>query len=204
MTDLVIDAKTTALLIQDLQNDVVTEGGAWSDSGAPVHAQSQGLIPNVQAIAAACRARGIPVIHMHYIVEAGAPGLTLNAPIFQGIVEVEALVRGSWGAAPAAGLEPQPGDLTLEKMRVNGFHGTKLEVVLTGLSTDTLIITGAWTNMSIESTARYAADAGYRVIVASDGTSSISDEWQHAALDYALTNLALREASSDIVAAISA
>ncbi|MEI7779765.1 MAG: isochorismatase family cysteine hydrolase [Actinomycetes bacterium] len=203
MSDFEIDPKTTALLIQDLQNDVVSEGGAWADSGAPGHAASQGLIEHVSALAAACRAKGIPVIHMHYIVEAGAPGLKLNAPIFQGIVEVEALVRGSWGAAPADGVEPQPGDFTLEKMRVNGFHGTKLEVVLTGLNVETLMITGAWTNMSIESTARYAGDAGYRVVVVTDGTSTISDDWQHAAIDYALTNIALRESTGDIIAAIN-
>ena len=44
--------------------------------------------------------------------------------------------------------------------------------------------------MSVEHTARHGADAGYKVVVASDGTSTISDEWQHAALNYALKNIA--------------
>ena len=44
--------------------------------------------------------------------------------------------------------------------------------------------------MSIEHTARHAADAGYRAVVASDGTSTVNDEWQHAALNYAMTNVA--------------
>ena len=52
------------------------------------------------------------------------------------------------------------------------------------------MITGAWTNMSIEHTARHGADAGYEVVVASDGTSTTGDEWQHAALNYAMTNVA--------------
>ena len=34
--------------------------------------------------------------------------------------------------------------------------------------------------MSIEHTARHAADAGYRAVVASDGTSTTGDEWQNA------------------------
>ena len=65
---------------------------------------------------------------------------------------------------------------------MNGFHGTKLDTLLRGLGVETLIITGAWTNMSIEHTARHAADAGYRAVVASDGTSTVDDEWQRAAL----------------------
>ena len=52
-----------------------------------------------------------------------------------------------------------------------------------------VIITGAWTNMSIEHTARHSADAGYQVVVASDGTSTVNDEWQNVALNYALTNV---------------
>ena len=35
--------------------------------------------------AAACRSGGVPVIHVWYIVEPGAPGLKQNAPLFQGV-----------------------------------------------------------------------------------------------------------------------
>ena len=73
---------------------------------------------------------------------------------------------------------------------MNGFHETRLDILLRGLGVETLIITGAWTNMSIEHTARHAADAGYRAVVASDGTSTVNDEWQNAALNYAMQNVA--------------
>jgi gluconolactonase len=203
MTTPQIDPATTALIIQDLQNDVIIEGGAFADSGAPAHAKSQGIVANVKALAEACRASNIPVIHVHYVVDAGAPGLKINAPLFEGIRDTGAVVRGTWGAAPVEGLEPQPGDHVVEKMRMNGFFATRLEALLTGLNTETVIITGAWTNMSIEHTARHAADAGYRVIVVTDGTSTINDEWQNAALNYAMTNVATCESSSDLVQAIS-
>src|SRR3954451_22619352 len=134
-----------------MQNDVIIEGGAFADSGAPA--------------------------------------LKQNAPLFQGVKEADALVRGSWGAAPADGLEPVEGDHVVEKMRMNGFYETRLDILLRGLGVETIVITGAWTNMSIEHTARHGADAGYEVVVASDGTSTTGDEWQHAALDYAMTNV---------------
>jgi gluconolactonase len=185
-----LDPRRTALIIQDMQNDVIIEGGAFADSGAPVHAQQQNVVENVARLAAACREAGVPVIHVWYIVEPGATGLKLNAPLFEGVKAADALVRGSWGAAPADGLEPQEGDHIVEKMRMNGFFQTRLDVLLRGLGVDTIVITGAWTNMSIEHTARHGADAGYRAWVASDGTSTTGEEWQHAALNYAMTNVA--------------
>ena len=113
--ELRIDPKRTALIIQDLQNDVIIDGGAFAESGSPGHAKEQNVVENVKALADACRRAGIPVIHVWYIVEDGAPGLKLNAPLFQGLKEANALVRGTWGAAPADGLEPQDGDLIVEK-----------------------------------------------------------------------------------------
>ena len=198
-----IDPKSAALVIQDLQNDVIIEGGAFADSGAPAHATSQNVVENVQSLAAACRAAGVPVIHVWYIVEPGAPGLKQNAALFEGVKGSNALVRGSWGAAPADGLEPQDGDHVVEKMRMNAFYNTRLDILLRGLGVETLIITGAWTNMSIEHSARHAADAGYRAIVASDGTSTVNDEWQHAALNYAMQNVASVATCAEISAALA-
>ena len=69
------------------------------------------MVENTRRLAAAARARGVAVIHVWFIVEPGAPGLTLNAPLFEGVVDNNALVRGGWGAAPVSGLEPQAGRL---------------------------------------------------------------------------------------------
>ena len=197
-----LDPGRTALIIQDLQNDVIAEGGAFADSGAPAHAQSQNVVANVKALAQAAREADMPVIHVHYIVEAGAKGLKLNAPLFQGVKDADALVRGTWGAAPVDGLAPQEGDLVVEKTRMNGFYNTILDNLLRGLGTETLVITGAWTNMSIEHTARHGADAGYEIVVVSDGTSTIDDEWQNVGLNYALTNVGRTATAQEVAEAL--
>ena len=197
-----LDPKRSALIIQDLQNDVIIEGGAFADSGAPAHATAQNVVGNVADLAAACRSAGVPVIHVWYIVEEGAAGLKQNAPLFQGVKEANALVRGTWGAAPAEGLEAQDGDHVVEKMRMNGFYETRLDILLRGLGVDTIIVSGAWTNMSIEHTSRHGADAGYEVVVPSDGTSTTGDEWQNAALNYAMTNVAKVATCAEIKSAL--
>jgi gluconolactonase len=199
-----LDPKRTALLIQDLQNDVIIEGGAFAESGAPEHAKAQRVVENVRNLADACRRAGVPVIHVWYIVEEGAAGLKLNAPLFQGVKESNALVRGTWGAAPADGLEPQDGDLIVEKMRMSAWQGTRLETLLQGLGVDTVIVTGAWTNMSIEHTARTGADMGYRMIVLENACSTVNAEWQDAAVNYALQNVATVTTCSAVHEALGA
>ncbi len=195
-----LDASRCALLVQDLQNDVMIDGGAFAESGAPEHAKEQNVVANVQRLAAQCRERGIPVIHVWYLVDEGAPGLKLNAPLFEGVAE-GALVRGSWGAAPAEGLEPHDGDFVVEKTRMSAWQGTNLENILAGTGRDTVIVTGAWTNMSIEHTARTGADKGFFMVVPEDGCSTIDADWHNASINYALQNVST---VSDVEAVIAA
>jgi gluconolactonase len=204
MADFTIDPRTTALIIQDLQNDVMIEGGAFADSGAPGHAKEQNVVENVKNLAAAARAAGIPVLHVHYIVEEGAPGLKQNAPLFQGVKDTGALVRDTWGAAPAEGLEPQDGDFIVQKMRMSAWQGTRLENLLRGFGTETIVITGAWTNMSIEHTARTGADMGYTIFVPEDGCSTMNAEWHNASINFALQNVSTVTTCAEVAEAIGA
>jgi gluconolactonase len=191
-----------ALVVLDMQNDAIAEGGAFGETGSAAHAREQGVVENVARLAAGFRAVSAPVIHVWYVVEPGARELAQNAPLFEAVRAENANVRGSWGAAPVDGLEPQPDDFVVEKLRMNAFHGTRLDPLLRGLEVDTLVIAGAWTNMSVEHTARHAADAGYRVVVASDGTSTMNAEWQAAALGFALTHVASILSCAEIAAAL--
>ena len=206
---LTLEPARCALIIQDMQNDVMMDGGAWAETGAPEHAKEQNVVENVKRLADTCRSKGIPVLHVWYIVEEGAPGLKLNAGLFQGVKETGGLVRGSWGAAPAEGLEPEEGDFVVEKMRMNAWEGTRLESLLKGLGRDTVIVTGAWTNMSVEHTARTGADKGYYMVVPEDGCSTMNAEWHNASINFALQNVstvtncaAVTEALSGVPAAV--
>ena len=53
MAKLKLDPKRTALLIQDLQNDVMIDRGAWAETGAPEHAKEQKVVANVKRLVAA-------------------------------------------------------------------------------------------------------------------------------------------------------
>jgi len=202
MPDFTLDPGRCVLVVQDLQNDVIIDGGAFAESGSPQHAKEQNVVENVQDLAAFCRGKGIPVIHVWYIVEEGAPGLKLNAPLFQGLKDAGALVRGTWGAAPADGLEAQDGDYVVEKMRMSAWQGTKLQNLLAGLGRDTVIVTGAWTNMSIEHTARTGADKGFSMVVPEDSNTTMNADWQNASINFALQNVSTVTNRADVKAAL--
>jgi gluconolactonase len=199
-----LDPSRCALIIQDMQNDVVMDGGAFASTGSPVHCREQNCIANIARLADAARTKGIPVIHVWFKVEPDIAGITLNAPLFEGLMEARALVRGTWGGAPVSELEAQPGDHIVEKCRMSAWEGSRLETVLRATGRDVVIVTGAWTNMSIEHTARSGADKGYFMVVPENGCSTMNAEWHIASVNYALQNVAVVTDVDAVIKALSA
>lgn len=198
-----LDAGDCALIIQDMQNDVVMDGGAFAESGSPEHCRQQNAIDNVARLAARCRQLGVPVIHVHFLVPPGGSGLTLNAPLFEGVVDGNALVKGTWGGSAVPSLEPQPGDYVVEKNRMSAWEGTQLETILKAEGRTMIIETGAWTNMSIEHTARTGADKGYVMVIPEDGCSTMNADWHNASINYAMQNVALVTKTDAVIAALN-
>jgi gluconolactonase len=198
-----LDASRCALIIQDMQNDVVMDGGAFAASGSPDHCRSQNAIANIARLAERCRALGVPVIHVWFVRRADARDMTLNAPLFEGCVDANALVEGTWGAEPVPGLEARPGDHIIRKARMSAWEGTPLQRILSAEGRDVIIETGAWTNMSIEHTARTGADKGYVMVIPEDGCSTMNADWHRASIEYAMTNVALITKTDAVIAALS-
>ena len=69
---------------------------------------------------------------------------------------------------PAGGGDPH----VVEKLRMNGFYETRLDILLRGLGVDSLVIAGCYTNMSIEHTARRTSRSPSGTSASSRGASS--------------------------------
>ncbi|MCV3273409.1 isochorismatase family protein [Roseobacter sinensis] len=197
-----IDPARAALILQDLQNDVMIDGGAFAATGSPDHARAQNVVANAKRLVEAARARGVMVIHVWMVCEEGHPYLAQHAPLFQGLKGENALVRGTWGVAPAAGLEPAPGDLVVEKMSMSAWETSRLESYLHHGGRDTIINCGAWTNMSVEHTARTGADKGFRMVVPHDACSTMNADWHRASINYAMQNVAAVTTTDTVLAAL--
>ena len=195
-----LNPKATALLVIDLQNDTVGEEGAFASSGAAAFAKEHRVVEKATQLADAFRAASAPVIHVWHVDEPGHVDSTRNAELYRSIADADALVRGTWGAESV--VEPRPGDITVEKQRMSSFNSTTLDTKLRGLGATTVVCCGAWTNWAVEHTSRDAADHGYEVVVVIDATATISEEFQRAALDYALTTVATRATTAEVLAAL--
>jgi gluconolactonase len=85
---------------------------------------------------------------------------------------------------------------------MSAWEGTNLETVLKAQGRDILIECGAWTNMSIEHTARTGADKGYVMIIPEDGCSTMNADWHRASIDYAMQNVAAVTRVDDVIRAL--
>jgi nicotinamidase-related amidase len=112
----------------------------------------------------------------------------------------ESLEVGTWGAAALDGLDATPNEPVLVRSRMSCFNGSGLDAMLRNLAVTDVIVAGVWTNMAVEHSVRDAADFGYRPHLVTDATSSINDEWQQAAVKYALLNIAEMTTTANVIA----
>jgi gluconolactonase len=87
-------------------------------------------------------------------------------------------------------------------MRMSAWEGTRLETLLKSGKRDMIINTGAWTNMSVEHTARTGADKGYFMIVPEDCCSTMNPEWHNASINFALQNVSIVTNADAVIAAL--
>ncbi|MFA1543617.1 cysteine hydrolase family protein [Actinomadura monticuli] len=78
------------------------------------------------------------------------------------------------------GLEPAPGEPVLTKTSRNAFTTTGLQQLLTARGIGEVVICGIQTEQCCETTARLAADLGYRVTFVTDATATFPIEHRDA------------------------
>ena len=171
----------TALVVTDMQNSFLAEGGSMAEIGLPYQELRTALDGTVRLVAAA-RDAGIPVIFTRYVYmpdySDGGIVPTLLVPALR---EHNALASGTWDAEVVEELAPRPGDVVIDKSRPSAFYGTQLEPVLTSLGVRNLVVAGVTTNICVETTARDAGQRDYHVHVVSDATAEFEkDRHDHA------------------------
>ncbi|MEU4063496.1 isochorismatase family cysteine hydrolase [Streptomyces wedmorensis] len=170
-----------ALLVLDLINELVHPDGKYSDVCLD-QIESRGVLGHTRRAVDHARERGIPVV---YVVVGFSPGLAdwpPASPLFAEAADGDRLILGTWGTEVHDSLKPEAHEPVIAKRRVNPFLGTHLELTLRSLGVNTLLLTGATTDLVILSTAREAHDLDFRVEVLEDATATSSRELHEAAL----------------------
>jgi nicotinamidase-related amidase len=172
----------TALVNIDMQAAFLADDQPYGNANA------RAVVANVNALSQAMRAEGGPVIWTRQTYTSEPP---LAPPDWQydpsrpGVAAgMQALTAGSSGHGLFESMEVAAGDRVIDKYRYGAFSCpvAALPETLERLGVAMLIITGTLTNCCVESTAREANMAGYKVIVAADATSAVTDAEHNAAL----------------------
>ncbi len=204
MTDLALPVDRAALLLVEMQNDIVHESNVGERSLGGVLAasvQQRGVIPKLQALTAAARARGVPVLYINFCGKPGFP--RPNTRLHRVAGSKPRLVEGTWGVRVHEALAPQPEDFVLERtVGVDGSYGTQLYPVLRQLGRTTLLMTGVSTNLAVEGIVRASVNRGFDVVVIEDCCASYPDAWHRFSIDNIMPLLATVTSSDAVLAAL--
>ncbi|HUU81687.1 MAG TPA: cysteine hydrolase, partial [Acidobacteriota bacterium] len=79
-------------------------------------------------------------------------------------------------------IKPEPGETVINKTTIGAFSSTNLDSILWTRDLRYLLFTGVSTNMCVESTAREAADRGFRCVLIDDACGASKTEYHEATL----------------------
>lgn len=204
MTDsLTLNPATTALVLIEYQNEFTSDGGVLHDAVSEVMDKT-GMLANTVALVEKARAAGVTIMHAPITFAPGYGELTRHPyGILKGVIDGNAFVKGTWGAAIVDDLTPADGDILIEGKRgLDTFASTNLDFILRSKGIDTIILGGFLTNCCVESTMRSGYENGYRVITLTDCTAATSVAEHDNAISFDYPMFSQPVESSQVAAAL--
>ena len=165
----------TALLLVDLQNDVLHPDGKMSGD---FPAEAGPMLDAVRELVRWAHGREVPVIWLRLAFRPG----NFDAVRDSMSRRVGALVDGEWGAEVFDGLGRDPRDFVVTKKRPSGFFNTDLSLVLRGLGVRRLIVGGVSTNWAVESTVRDGHSHDFEMVVVREAVATPFHDLHEASL----------------------
>ena len=162
-----VDPARTALIVVDMQNDFVSEGGTLRVPDA------EGTIPAIAALLELARESGMRVVYSQDTHRDGDP---------EWKIWPEHTREGTWGWEIVEALAPLPEETVLRKVRYDAFYGTPLDHLLRLWGVDTVVLCGTVANICVHYTAASAALRWYSVIVVEDAVSALEQIDMEASL----------------------
>jgi nicotinamidase-related amidase len=154
-----VDPTRAALIVVDMQNDFVKDGGTLQIPDA------EGTIPAIQRLLRQARKAGMRVVFTQDTHRDGDP---------EWGIWPEHAREGSWGWEIVDDLRPHENELVIRKLRYDAFYGTPLDHLLRLWDIDTLVICGTVANICVHYTAASAALRWYRVVIPRDAVSALN------------------------------
>lgn len=193
----VIDPLSSALLVVDVQRYFARPDYPFaqtfeklvpgSTTGYFERVQSR-VLPNIQRLLDSFRSGGLPVIYCiagsHFEDGRDLPAWLSDFNRLSLMLlkrrSIPAVDDSSWQIDDS--VTPLPGEVVLNKTSSGPLASTKLDQILHNSGIDSLVVCGLTTAVCVTQTARELADRGFRVVVAEDASTEMSEEMHEAAL----------------------
>lgn len=192
------------LLLMDYQEAICRETGPIGSSGSGHEVVRRGCLPAATVVLASFRRAGATVIHIRVGFDDHYVRLTSASARFESIRKQHLLLDSDPLSKICAEVAPEEGEIVITKGCVNPFVGTHLAQTLLRLGPTELVLGGVQTNHVVESTARFAADTGYKVVVLEDLCAGATAELHDFAITRILPAYATVMKSADYLAALNA
>jgi nicotinamidase-related amidase len=189
----------TALLLLDLQNEMVDPNGKIGSNGLAKIVEERRVIDRAAAALEAARAKSLKIAYIRLGFRADYADALSVAPRITKLKESGAAILGSWGTEFPEKLRPRSDEMIFTKQCVNPFFNTGLLSWLNKNGIKEIVIAGVATNLVVEATARYADDAGLTVTVLEDCCASPNSEWHRFSIEKMLPLFGRVTSSSEFV-----
>jgi nicotinamidase-related amidase len=146
-----------ALVHIDLANAWTRPGHAFTCDGMET------IIPAVQQLNEAGRAKGIPIVYTTTAYT--TTGSNSDMGLWVRKIPVEQLEAGTEAVEIDSRIAPRPDEHVIVKKRASGFHGTNLSSYLNAHGVDTVILTGVTMCGCVRHSCEDAIAEGFRPIV---------------------------------------
>ncbi|MES2756566.1 MAG: isochorismatase family cysteine hydrolase [Pseudomonadota bacterium] len=165
-----------ALLISECQRGVI-ERELSPFATLAEQAESRGIVDKIAALAAAFRAAGFPVFHLHVAHRPDFADVPLTNVILARSVKQGRMRIGTPDVETVAGLPIDPRDvLHARGFSLVAFHGTDLDQQLRNRGVNTLVVCGVSSNVAVSGSALCGSDLGYQVLVPEDCVAGATAE----------------------------
>ena len=214
-TPIELDPRRTALVVVDMQRyftqpsfpfTQVFEKLSPGSTVGYLRRVRENVIPNIQKLLSCFRATRAPVTFTAVGTDAG-DGREL--PCWLRSFDELGLATLGKRVWPPVGdpsweidelLKPLPGEVVLNKLSAGTFATTGLEQRLRHQSAEWVVVTGVSSDVCVATTAREAADRGFKTIMVSDACTTLSDQMHQASLDTFNIAFGWVRAAHDVVA----
>jgi len=176
-----VDSNKTALILIDIQNELVSPGGKLHDS-VKSELYRTDMVKKTVMLADVARCTGAHIFHVPRILsETDSNHRNKNLGVLKDFQDNNLFMENTWNAEIIDEHKPLDSDIVMKgKNGLDSFSGSNLHALMQKKGVETVIIGGLLTNCGVESTMRTAYEKGYNVITLTDGTACNSKQ-QHLA-----------------------